>query len=130
MSGWCFSSADHVEGCYELLGRYDPLADPQQGTALGRAVPWRDMHGNSHSVTIWSGRDDRGTERICATWLFCMSGAVADSWKSTMVGRDVFTRDGHKLEVEESGQRPCSRAATPLRRYRLTGTGAASSGDR
>jgi hypothetical protein len=93
ITGSYLPAAGHLTGRYLLVGRYDPIAEPEQGTAVGWTVVWRNAHGNAHSVTNWSGQYfDHGEERIRATWLLAMSAPADDTWKSTVVGQDVFTR--------------------------------------
>jgi hypothetical protein len=45
-------------------------------------------------VTGWSGQYQiiDGQETIVAMWLLTIQQRPADDWKSTLVGRDTFTR--------------------------------------
>ncbi|GAA2807859.1 avidin/streptavidin family protein [Kitasatospora paracochleata] len=94
VTGTYTSALGRVSGAYPLVGRYDPPRKAAQGTALGWAVAWQNDSADAGSVTAWSGhyRGD-GTERISATWLLTRSAEAPDTWESTVVGHDVFTRE-------------------------------------
>jgi Avidin family len=73
---------------YPVAGSYDPRPTGK-ATVLGFVVDWTEVH----SVTVWSGQYHRDDGTIRATWLMAAETEVADEWKSTFIGHDVFHRD-------------------------------------
>jgi hypothetical protein len=73
---------------YPVAGSYDPHPT-DKATVLGFVVDWTEMH----CVTVWSGQYHHRDGAIRATWLMAAETDVADEWKSTFVGHDVFHRD-------------------------------------
>ena len=77
-------------GIYSVSGQTD--GDQQ---SLGWTVGWvNNDKGDSHSVTSWSGQYQTvgGDETITAMWLLTSDTTTPDDWKSTLIGKDVFTR--------------------------------------
>ncbi|MFB7186452.1 avidin/streptavidin family protein [Streptomyces sp. NPDC056230] len=92
VSGEYVTAVGHAPGTYLLTGRHDGPTSLGQGVALGWTVAWRNEHGNVGSVTSWSGQFLADPERILTTWLLTRSAVPAQTWESTAVGQDVFTR--------------------------------------
>lgn len=93
LSGTYNSAVGNAENEYPLVGRFDSAPVSGNGTALGWAVAWRNSFRNAHSTTTWSGQYFGGAnEHIDTQWLLTSGTTAADEWKSTLVGRDVFTR--------------------------------------
>ena len=80
------SAPDRV---FPVVGSYDP-APFGPVTVLGFVVDWID----NHSVTVWSAQCHAGQAVIEATWLMTTEPSSANEWKSTVVGHDIFRRDG------------------------------------
>ncbi|GAA4840818.1 avidin/streptavidin family protein [Kitasatospora terrestris] len=93
VTGTYTSALGRAAGTYPLVGRFDPLREAGRGTAIGWTVAWRNEDADAGSVTSWSGEYRAGDqERITAGWLLTRSADAPDSWESTMVGQDTFTR--------------------------------------
>ncbi|MET8942770.1 avidin/streptavidin family protein [Streptomyces sp. NPDC004542] len=92
VSGEYVTAVGHAPGTYLLTGRHDGPTGPGHGSALGWTVAWRNDHGNLGSVTSWSGQFMTDPERVLTTWLLTRSAPTAETWESTVVGQDVFTR--------------------------------------
>ncbi|ELU08736.1 hypothetical protein CAPTEDRAFT_81373, partial [Capitella teleta] len=61
---------------------------------FGMAIMWR----NGSSTTAWTGQclvcEESGNETLVTSWLLRSTvDTCTDKWKSTMIGRDFFTRD-------------------------------------
>lgn len=81
-------------GLYPLVGGTDTAPIPS-GQAVGLVVTWaNEQHGSSHSVTSWSGQYQvlDSEEMITAFWLLTIEADPDQDWKSTLVGKDLFTR--------------------------------------
>jgi hypothetical protein len=81
-------------GSYKLYGMLVPGSEPP-GEAVGFVVGWLNDTGSSYSVTTWSGQSliaAGGQQEIVTTWLLTTETTPGDSWKSTLVGRDIFGR--------------------------------------
>jgi plastocyanin len=83
-----YQSGVGAEGTFQLTGSYDPSNEPN--IAIGFVVTWANAYNNYHSVTGWSGQIQGGT--IVATWLLTSETNNGDDWKSTLVGKDIFTQ--------------------------------------
>ena len=82
----------NAKGEYHLYGAMVPPGTA--GQAAGFVVAWVNQYGSSESVTSWSGQYQviNGHEEIVAMWLLTAEKLPSDDWKSTLVGRDTFTR--------------------------------------
>jgi hypothetical protein len=85
----------YVSAVGDLAGRPYPLLGfsalgPDGTLTLGFVVHWAD----DHSVTTWAGHYDPVTDEITASWLLAYPAGIdpSRSWKSTLVGHDVFRR--------------------------------------
>lgn len=88
-----------ANGIYTLVGQADTAHD--SSIAIGWVVVWKNEHGNSDSVTAWSGQCQLidGTKTIVTTWLLTEETSPKDDWRSTIIGKDIFTMN--KLTPEE-----------------------------
>jgi hypothetical protein len=93
ISGTYHTAVGTATGVYELTGRTD-TNNSAQSRNVGFVVSWENEHGSSDSVTAWSGQRQviAGQETITTTWLLTIETGPKANWKSTMVGKDVFTR--------------------------------------
>jgi avidin family protein len=93
------SAVGAAKGFYKVVGKYD--TDLDQSFAIGWVVIWNNENGSSDAVTSWSGQIQviEGKETIGTTWLLCQETAGDNNWRSTKIGKDVFTR--LKPEPEE-----------------------------
>jgi hypothetical protein len=73
---------------YPVAGSYDPQPTGN-ATVLGFVVDWTELH----CVTVWSGQYHQDDGAIRATWLMATEADLAEEWKSTFVGHDVFHRN-------------------------------------
>ncbi len=92
ISGTYQTKVGDAHGIYDLTGKID--TDNDQSTAIGWVVLWNNQYGSSDSVTTWSGQIQvvAGTDRIVTTWLLTTETDKNDTWHSTLVGKDTFTR--------------------------------------
>jgi Avidin family len=92
LTGKYHTAVGDADGIYELLGRISLPAD--ENRTLGFVVTWQNDKRKTDSVTAWSGevREISGTQSIITTWLLAVETTPADDWKSTLVGKDTFTR--------------------------------------
>lgn len=102
------STTGCAQGVFTLIGISDTDAD---GTSVAFAVAWTNGSSQCHSVTAWSGQLQiiNGEEQIIATWLLTMETDPSQDWASTLVGRDVFTRNPipeEHLVVKSKQKRP------------------------
>ncbi len=68
-----------------------------------RTVQWiNKAFGNSESTTTWSGQRYTidGNPMIYTTWLLTSKQCIANNWKSTLIGKDEFTKKSNSLEEE------------------------------
>ena len=94
VTGTYQSKVGDAAGIYTLTGITD------EGTGdltpnIGFAVSWvNPIYGNSNSVTTWSGQvqEINGEEVITTFWLLTQETSPANSWTSTRIGQDTFTR--------------------------------------
>jgi hypothetical protein len=87
-----------ADGVYELVGRVSVPDDSNRTLAF--VVTWQNEKRKTDSVTAWSGeaRELGGTQLITTTWLLTIETVPADDWKSTLVGKDLFTRTAPTAE--------------------------------
>jgi hypothetical protein len=80
-----------AKGVFAVTGRTDIDGG---GATVGFAVTWVNAQSKCNSTTTWAGqyRGPMGQESLTAVWLLVMKTDVEDSWASTLVGEDVFTR--------------------------------------
>ncbi|MGH9947223.1 MAG: avidin/streptavidin family protein [Pyrinomonadaceae bacterium] len=92
LSGWYETAVGSASGPYVLAGRTD--TDDDAARNVGWVVSWENDKGSSDSVTAWSGelQEIDGEEVISTTWLLTIETTPATNWKSTLVGKDIFTR--------------------------------------
>jgi hypothetical protein len=81
-----------ADGFYELVGRISVPEDSNR--TLGFVVTWQNNKRKTDSATTWVGeaREINGEQAILTTWLLTVETTPADDWKSTLVGKDTFTR--------------------------------------
>jgi hypothetical protein len=116
LTGTYVSAVGEAAGRYLLVGRYDTTPEAGHGTTLGWSVSWRNDLLDANSVTGWSGQyHDGQEERISTLWLLTVETKPADSWESTFVGQDVFTRTPPEPAEVERRLRLGVRASHPLR---------------
>lgn len=110
LTGTYVSATGRVSGSYPLVGRLAPPVEAGHGTAVGWTVAWQNENSEAGSVTSWSGQyQESPVERISAVWLLTRSAEAPDTWESTVVGQDLFTRhapDPAKLEEVRRMARP------------------------
>jgi len=87
-----------ADGVYELVGRVSVPDDNNRTLAF--VVTWQNEKRKTDSVTAWSGevREFSGTQLITTTWLLTVETVPSDDWKSTLVGKDLFTRTAPTAE--------------------------------
>ena len=92
VSGWYETAVGSAAGRYELAGRTD--TDDDSARNVGWVVSWENDKGSSDSVTTWSGelQTINGEAIISTTWLLTIETAPDANWKSTLIGKDIFTR--------------------------------------
>jgi len=92
LSGIYHTAVGDAEGIYPLTGRINTSVET--GQAIGFVVVWQNEWRDSNSVTAWSGQTQviNGADTIITTWLLTDETPVEDDWKSTIVGKDTFTR--------------------------------------
>ena len=93
ITGTYHTKVGDASGIYDLSGKID--VDNDASTAIGWIVLWNNQFGSSDSVTAWSGQIQAidGIERIVTTWLLTSETDVNDTWHSTLIGKDTFTRE-------------------------------------
>lgn len=93
LSGRYNSSVGRAENWYPLTGRMTCGAAGKNPT-VAFTVGWKnEKTPDGSSATGWSGQvTGLGTvsPRIQTTWLLTRATSAADSWSSTMVGKDTF----------------------------------------
>lgn len=108
ITGTYTSAMGQASGQYPVVGRFDQPPQADHGTAVGWTVAWHNDQSDAGSVTSWSGQyQAEGTERISATWLLTRSAIAPDTWESTVVGHDLFTReapDPTEAEARRTGR--------------------------
>ncbi len=103
VTGTYQTAVGNAQGIYQLYGLTD--SDPAIPTnqAVGFVVVWENEYGSSYSVTAWSGQWQMigSEESITTMWLLTSESDPSQDWKSTIVGKDVFTRNQppqHQIE--------------------------------
>ena len=93
ISGTYKSKVGDAEGEYKIFGARVPTSG-ESNQALGFVVAWANDSDSTSSVTCWSGQWQivDGKEEINTMWLLTSVELPEDDWKSTLVGRDIFTR--------------------------------------
>jgi hypothetical protein len=92
ITGKYHTAVGDAEGVYDLIGRISIPSDDNR--TLGFVVTWQNDKRSTDSATAWSGEAQEvdGTQHIATTWLLTEETAPADNWKSTIVGKDLFSR--------------------------------------
>ena len=94
ITGVYISAVGTAEDTYPLAGRFDAVPPANTGVSIGWTVTFANNLLNAHSTSTWSGQFFRdGQDRILTHWLLSTSTSSANSWDSTNVGTDVFTRN-------------------------------------
>ncbi len=93
ITGTYHTTVGNASGDYELVGQTDNDEDESQ--SIGFVVLWNNSYGSSDSITSWSGQAQviDGEEKIVTTWLLTSETDEDDVWHSTLIGKDIFTRD-------------------------------------
>ncbi len=92
ITGKYHTAVGDADGLYELAGRLSLPAD--ENRTLGFTVAWQNDRRSVDSTTSWSGeaREINGNQTILTTWLLSTETTPDNDWKSTLVGKDLFTR--------------------------------------
>jgi len=92
ITGKYHTAVGDAEGIYDLVGRISVPNDDNR--TLGFVVAWQNAKRSTDSTTAWSGeaQEVNGTPYIMTTWLLTEETAPEDDWKSTIVGKDLFSR--------------------------------------
>lgn len=92
ISGTYQTKVGEAQGVYPLVGLID--TDNDLSHALGWIVVWQNRFGSSDSVTTWCGQVQNIDKipTIVTTWLLTQETNPQDDWKSTLIGKDSFTR--------------------------------------
>jgi hypothetical protein len=101
IKGLYHTKVGDAEGDYELRGIID--TDDPNNFVIGWTVVWHNDILNSDAVTSWSGQVQaiKKGERIFTTWLLSAKSKLKDTWGSTKIGQDVFTRKPQTPEEME-----------------------------
>jgi hypothetical protein len=104
ITGKYHTAVGDAEGIYDLVGRLSE--PPDENRTLGFVVSWQNEKRAVDSATSWSGeaREINGNEVILTTWLLTLETSPNDDWKSTIVGKDAFTRNPPSREDMEHGR--------------------------
>lgn len=86
-----------AQGEFALTGRTDVELG---GDTVGFAVTWRNDQSDCNATTSWAGQylDANGEESLTTLWLLVSKTDSGQQWASTIVGKDVFTREGASPE--------------------------------
>lgn len=87
LTGRYSSAVGAMHDARPLIG----FATPPSGddaAVLGFVVPW----SGTGSLTTWTGRYERTTDRILATWVLETRQSPSTIWAATQIGQDVFIR--------------------------------------
>jgi Avidin family len=95
VTGTYQTAVGNAQGIYGLYGATDSEPAVPTNQAVGFVVVWENGYGSSNSVTAWSGQWQMydGQEIITTMWLLTSETDPSQDWKSTLVGKDVFTRN-------------------------------------
>jgi Avidin family len=87
-----------AEGEYELVGHVSVPSDDNRTIAF--VVTWQNGMQDTDAATAWSGevREIDGTQYMTTTWLLTRETVPKDDWRSTIVGKDYFTRTPQDLK--------------------------------
>jgi hypothetical protein len=98
LTGKYQTAVGDAKGTYDLVGQIDVGSNADE--ALGWVVLWSNEFGSKNSITTWSGQRQQinGVDTIMTTWLLTTETAMDGEWRSTLVGKDVFTRQKPNLE--------------------------------
>jgi hypothetical protein len=117
ITGTYQTAVGDANGVYSLVGSIDVDGD---AVASGQAVAWvvvwnNQANGSSHSITAWSGLYQMidGEEAIEALWLLTSEEPSSSDWASTVVNKDVFTRNAPNAEMLSKSKKKV--AAFPAR---------------
>ena len=93
LTGTYQTAVGDADGIYPLVGQINTSIET--GQALGFVVVWQNPKKDSNSVTTWSGQAQEidGDDVITTTWLLTVETEIDEDWKSTLVGKDIFTRN-------------------------------------
>ncbi len=92
--GKYWTAVGDAVGEYSLIGQINNSNN--LGQVIGFVVLWQNEFRGANAVTTWSGQvqlDDNGDETIVTTWLLTLETDVDSDWKSTLIGKDTFTRN-------------------------------------
>ena len=81
-----------AQGSFKVAGRTDT---DNGGYAVAFVICWQNDESDCESVTAWSGQAQviDGEETLTAMWLLTSETPPDKNWTSTLVGKDVFTRN-------------------------------------
>ncbi len=99
---------------FELVGMVDAV-DSTPSVAF--CVVWQAAGIDAQAVTAWGGQlqvQSDGTDVIVTTWLLTMETISSENWKSTLVGKDMFTRTQPSVEVVDAARKQLA-ASHPLK---------------
>jgi hypothetical protein len=83
-----YQSGVGTSGLFGLVGSYDANEN-----TLGFAVTWNNGTVDRASTTTWCGQYfNIGGETLITMWLLCETTAETNTWQSTLVGQDQFSR--------------------------------------
>lgn len=113
ITGTYHTKVGDASGKYELSGKVD--TDNDESTAIGWVVLWNNEFGSSDSVTSWSGQIQvlDGIETIVTTWLLTTETDEDDTWHSTLIGKDTFTRLEPSADVKEINLKKGVKSSSP-----------------
>jgi hypothetical protein len=110
ITGMYQTAVGDADGIYALAGRLSISEDEQ--VTLGFVVAWQNDKRSTDSATSWSGeaREINNDETILTTWLLTVETTPDDDWKSTLIGKDTFTRNqpGEQAIAKANSIRPPS----------------------
>ncbi len=93
LTGRYQTTVGNASGYYALVGQINLSGELEN--ALGFVIVWQNEQSDSNSVTAWSGQAQEvdGEEVISTMWLLTSETDVDADWESTLIGKDVFTRN-------------------------------------
>lgn len=103
LTGTYQTAVGDAEGTYPLVGQINTSVNT--GQALAFVVVWEKVDEDSNSATAWCGQAQviDGEDVIVTTWLLTDETEEGDDWKSTLVGKDIFTRNPQRKKVITKG---------------------------
>jgi hypothetical protein len=92
ITGKYHTGVGDAEGEYELVGCISMPND--KNSTIAFVVAWQNGMQDTDAVTAWAGevREIDGTQYMTTTWLLTKETLPKDDWRSTLVGKDYFTR--------------------------------------